>query len=117
MGLGLNGPAIKRRTFFLRLPYAKKRNFMVLCFNLRTIFQTFIFLQVSGEKVLLVPYQRKHVQKYHQWMKSQELQVYRIIYDFLMDHPLSFIEVVFCISCHHLGFMSQQIKDSRSFRW
>lgn len=30
--------------------------------------------KIVGSKVVLVPYQRKHVDKYHQWMKSEELQ-------------------------------------------
>lgn len=31
-------------------------------------------LQIIGNNVILVPYERKHVEKYHQWMKSEELQ-------------------------------------------
>ncbi|XP_053673164.1 alpha/beta-tubulin-N-acetyltransferase 9 [Anopheles nili] len=31
-------------------------------------------LQIIGTKVILVPYESKHVEKYHQWMKSEELQ-------------------------------------------
>ena len=30
--------------------------------------------QISGEKVIFVPYCAHHVQKYHHWMKSPELQ-------------------------------------------
>merc|ERR1719495_2951678 len=30
--------------------------------------------KIVGSKVVLVPYQARHVQKYHQWMKSTELQ-------------------------------------------
>jgi len=30
--------------------------------------------KVVGEKVVLVPYQKIHVEKYHEWMKSAELQ-------------------------------------------
>lgn len=29
--------------------------------------------KIVGSKVLLVPYRRDHVGKYHEWMKSQEL--------------------------------------------
>ena len=29
--------------------------------------------QLCGSKVILVPYRRDHVPKYHEWMKSQEL--------------------------------------------
>ena len=29
---------------------------------------------ITGEKVVLVPYKRDHVEKYHDWMKSPELQ-------------------------------------------
>ena len=29
---------------------------------------------ITGEKVVLVPYKRDHVEKYHHWMKSPELQ-------------------------------------------
>ena len=29
--------------------------------------------QIIGQKVILVPYTRKHVEKYHKWMKSEEL--------------------------------------------
>ncbi|XP_050079117.1 alpha/beta-tubulin-N-acetyltransferase 9 [Anopheles maculipalpis] len=31
-------------------------------------------LQIVGKNVILVPYESKHVEKYHQWMKSEELQ-------------------------------------------
>uniref|UniRef100_A0A182K2A7 N-acetyltransferase domain-containing protein n=1 Tax=Anopheles christyi TaxID=43041 RepID=A0A182K2A7_9DIPT len=31
-------------------------------------------LQIIGNNVILVPYESKHVEKYHQWMKSEELQ-------------------------------------------
>ncbi|XP_055630854.1 alpha/beta-tubulin-N-acetyltransferase 9 [Toxorhynchites rutilus septentrionalis] len=31
-------------------------------------------LKIVGSNVILVPYERKHVEKYHQWMKSEELQ-------------------------------------------
>uniref|UniRef100_A0A6E8VTI0 N-acetyltransferase domain-containing protein n=1 Tax=Anopheles coluzzii TaxID=1518534 RepID=A0A6E8VTI0_ANOCL len=31
-------------------------------------------LQIIGTNVILVPYESKHVEKYHQWMKSEELQ-------------------------------------------
>ncbi|XP_053664065.1 alpha/beta-tubulin-N-acetyltransferase 9 [Anopheles marshallii] len=31
-------------------------------------------LQIIGKNVILVPYESKHVEKYHQWMKSEELQ-------------------------------------------
>ena len=30
--------------------------------------------KIIGEKVVLVPYCKKHVPKYHEWMKSEELQ-------------------------------------------
>ena len=30
--------------------------------------------QIIGSKVILVPYGPQHVPKYHQWMKSSELQ-------------------------------------------
>ena len=30
--------------------------------------------KIVGEKVILVPYCQKHVEKYHQWMKNEELQ-------------------------------------------
>ena len=30
--------------------------------------------KIVGEKVVLVPYCKKHVPKYHEWMKSEELQ-------------------------------------------
>ncbi|KAK7111397.1 alpha/beta-tubulin-N-acetyltransferase 9-like [Littorina saxatilis] len=30
---------------------------------------------IVGRKVLLVPYERHHVPKYHEWMKSEELQI------------------------------------------
>jgi len=30
--------------------------------------------KIVGKTVILVPYQKKHVEKYHQWMKSTELQ-------------------------------------------
>ncbi|XP_064618410.1 N-acetyltransferase 9-like protein [Liolophura sinensis] len=30
--------------------------------------------QISGKKIVLVPYDRCHVLKYHEWMKSEELQ-------------------------------------------
>ena len=29
---------------------------------------------IQGSKVVLVPYRREHVPKYHEWMKSEELQ-------------------------------------------
>ena len=29
---------------------------------------------IHGDKVILVPYKRSHVEKYHQWMTSEELQ-------------------------------------------
>ena len=29
---------------------------------------------IEGTKVILVPYRRAHVDKYHGWMKSKELQ-------------------------------------------
>ncbi|GFR61246.1 N-acetyltransferase 9, partial [Elysia marginata] len=32
------------------------------------------FTRLRGEKVLLVPYERHHVQKYHGWMESDELR-------------------------------------------
>ena len=28
-----------------------------------------------GSKVILVPYKKDHVLKYHEWMKSEELQI------------------------------------------
>ncbi|XP_052898146.1 alpha/beta-tubulin-N-acetyltransferase 9 [Anopheles moucheti] len=31
-------------------------------------------LQIIGNNVILVPYESKHVEKYHQWMQSEELQ-------------------------------------------
>ena len=31
--------------------------------------------KIIGESIILVPYHQNHVDKYHQWMKSQELQV------------------------------------------
>uniref|UniRef100_A0A182PQL4 N-acetyltransferase domain-containing protein n=1 Tax=Anopheles epiroticus TaxID=199890 RepID=A0A182PQL4_9DIPT len=31
-------------------------------------------LQIIGSNVILVPYESKHVEKYHRWMKSEELQ-------------------------------------------
>ncbi|GJQ70874.1 hypothetical protein Trydic_g792 [Trypoxylus dichotomus] len=31
------------------------------------------FTTIVGDKVILVPYKREHVLKYHKWMKSQEL--------------------------------------------
>ena len=31
-------------------------------------------LQIVGSRVVLVPYQWHHVPKYHEWMKSEELQ-------------------------------------------
>lgn len=31
-------------------------------------------LQLVGTNVILVPYEAKHVQKYHRWMQSEELQ-------------------------------------------
>lgn len=30
--------------------------------------------KIIGEKVILVPYEAKHVEKYHNWMESEELQ-------------------------------------------
>ena len=30
--------------------------------------------RLVGNKVILVPYTASHVEKYHQWMKSKELQ-------------------------------------------
>ena len=30
--------------------------------------------QIVGSKVVLVPYREAHVEKYHRWMKSEELQ-------------------------------------------
>ena len=30
--------------------------------------------QIVGNKVILVPYTEKHVMKYHEWMKNEELQ-------------------------------------------
>jgi len=30
--------------------------------------------KINGCKVVLVPYQKRHVEKYHQWMKSTQLQ-------------------------------------------
>ena len=29
---------------------------------------------IQGSKVVLVPYRREHVAKYHEWMRSEELQ-------------------------------------------
>ena len=29
---------------------------------------------IHGAKVILVPYKKSHVEKYHQWMTSEELQ-------------------------------------------
>ena len=29
---------------------------------------------IEGTKVILVPYKKGHVEKYHGWMKSEELQ-------------------------------------------
>ena len=29
---------------------------------------------IQGSKVVLVPYRQEHVAKYHEWMKSEELQ-------------------------------------------
>ncbi|XP_053684123.1 alpha/beta-tubulin-N-acetyltransferase 9 [Sabethes cyaneus] len=31
-------------------------------------------LQIVGSNVVLVPYESKHVEKYHQWMQNEELQ-------------------------------------------
>ena len=31
--------------------------------------------KLSGTKVILVPYKKDHVLKYHEWMKSEELQL------------------------------------------
>lgn len=31
-------------------------------------------VKIVGEKVILVPYEAKHVEKYHKWMESEELQ-------------------------------------------
>uniref|UniRef100_A0A182QWU0 N-acetyltransferase domain-containing protein n=1 Tax=Anopheles farauti TaxID=69004 RepID=A0A182QWU0_9DIPT len=31
-------------------------------------------LQIKGNHVILVPYEKQHVEKYHQWMQSEELQ-------------------------------------------
>uniref|UniRef100_A0A182NI21 N-acetyltransferase domain-containing protein n=1 Tax=Anopheles dirus TaxID=7168 RepID=A0A182NI21_9DIPT len=31
-------------------------------------------VQIKGTRVILVPYEKKHVEKYHQWMQSEELQ-------------------------------------------
>lgn len=31
-------------------------------------------LKIVGTNVILVPYESKHVEKYHQWMQSEELQ-------------------------------------------
>ena len=30
--------------------------------------------QIRGNNITLVPYTEKHVNKYHEWMKSEELQ-------------------------------------------
>ncbi|XP_055379831.1 alpha/beta-tubulin-N-acetyltransferase 9 isoform X1 [Condylostylus longicornis] len=32
-------------------------------------------VKIIGRKVLLIPYEEKHVEKYHNWMKSAELQI------------------------------------------
>ena len=31
-------------------------------------------IKIRGSNVILVPYTKKHVTKYHEWMKDQELQ-------------------------------------------
>uniref|UniRef100_A0A336KZZ8 CSON002218 protein n=1 Tax=Culicoides sonorensis TaxID=179676 RepID=A0A336KZZ8_CULSO len=31
-------------------------------------------VKIVGQKVILVPYESKHVEKYHKWMESEELQ-------------------------------------------
>ena len=31
--------------------------------------------KILGSRVVLVPYREAHVEKYHEWMKSEELQV------------------------------------------
>ncbi|XP_058835867.1 alpha/beta-tubulin-N-acetyltransferase 9 isoform X2 [Topomyia yanbarensis] len=32
-------------------------------------------IKIIGTNIILVPYESKHVEKYHQWMKSEELQL------------------------------------------
>lgn len=32
---------------------------------------------ITGGRVVLVPYRREHVERYHGWMRSPELQVRR----------------------------------------
>ncbi|XP_076286990.1 N-acetyltransferase 9-like protein [Lasioglossum baleicum] len=34
------------------------------------------FLKIIGTNVILVPYKEKHVKRYHEWMKSPELQYF-----------------------------------------
>ncbi|XP_076649534.1 N-acetyltransferase 9-like protein isoform X2 [Halictus rubicundus] len=34
------------------------------------------FLKIIGMNVILVPYKKKHVKRYHEWMKSPELQYF-----------------------------------------
>ena len=41
---------------------------------------------LTGSRVVLVPYRRAHVPKYHEWMKSEELQ------DLTGSEPLSLEE-------------------------
>ena len=44
---------------------------------------------IEGRKVIMVPYRKEHVEKYHGWMKSKELQ------ELTGSEPLSLGEVDF----------------------
>lgn len=34
------------------------------------------YIKIIGTNVILVPYKEKHVKRYHEWMKSAELQYF-----------------------------------------